>query len=173
MNGYYIAGVVCRILFGLVLVAVVLKVTKTDGRMKCEYDERQMVARGRGYKYGFFTFIVCALLYGFCAGNGAWLPLDPGASMFLLCVVAITVHVSYCIWNDAYFALNENRGSVLIAFLVIGAANLLIGVTNVVQGNAVRAGQLTMRGANLFCGVLFLLFFGVLLAKHLTGEETE
>ena len=47
---YYGMGVVCGILVGLLLMVVILKLTKTDGSLKCKYDERQQLVRGKGFQ---------------------------------------------------------------------------------------------------------------------------
>lgn len=166
-----IAGMATGLLVGLVIAAVSLKMTKTDGRMKCEYDERQSVIRGKGYKYGFFTFMICNFLHGMSYAAEINLPLDPAAFAILSIIIAIAVQISYCIWNDAYFSMNENKNRVLVVFAVIGIVNLALGIFGIYDGRTIENGMMNFRSANLFCGILFLYIFGVLFLKRFVCSE--
>ena len=88
-------------------------------------------------------------------------------------LVGVAVFASYCIWNDGYFALNENRESMLIMFGLIGAMNLVIGIGNLVSGAIIENGALTFRCINLFCALLFLVVFVVLLIKQIKDRKEE
>lgn len=171
MNKYYIMGMVCGVFVGLLLVAVLLKVTKTDGRMKCRYDERQTEARGKGYKYGFFTFLIGDFLYALLCAAEFEVPAEPAAVMMILIVLGMVVQIVYCIWKDAYFSLNENRTRVLVAFAVVAGFNLLLGVFRLLEGDVVVNGVLTFNSMNLLCGILFLIIFFAMLLKRLRGTS--
>lgn len=170
-----IAGMAAGLVAGLIVAAIILKVTKTNGRMKCEYDERQSVIRGKGYKYGFFAFMICNFLHGMSYAAKISLPLDTGAFSVLSIIIAMAVQITYCIWNDAYFSMNENKGRVLSVFALIGIVNLSIGIFGLHEGGAIENGVLNFRCANLFCGVLFLFIFCVLFLKRFwaSGADEE
>ena len=53
MNVEMALGMVTGLVLGLILFIIILKVTKKDGKIKCQYDERQELARGKGFKYGY------------------------------------------------------------------------------------------------------------------------
>ena len=169
------AGIVTGLLVGVILVILLLKVTKTDGSIKCKYDERQSADRGKGYKYGFFTFMFGNFLYAVACAAEVKLPLDEGAAMVLIIVTAVVVHISYCIWKDAYFSLNENRGRLMAAFAVISALNLFLGIRSILEGYGMKDGILTFNATNLLCGLMFVIIFLVMVAKHISektaGEE--
>lgn len=166
-----LAGMAAGLLVGLIVAAVIMKLTKINGRMKCEYDERQSVIRGNGYKYGFFAFMICNFLHGMSYAAEINLLLDPAAFAVLSIIIALAVQISYCIWNDAYFSMNENKTRVLIVFAIIGIVNLAIGIFGLCDGRAIENGVLNFRCTNLFCGVLFLYIFGVLFLKRFAGSE--
>ena len=169
-----LAGMAVGAVFGLVLGAVLLKITKTNGKMKCEYDERQEVLRGRGFKYGFFVMMFCNLIYALLWIGFGQLPIDTGTYMILTVVIGVAVYANYCIWNDCYFSLNENRSRLMIAFAVIGGSNLIIGLTNLFHGNAIESGKMNYHSINLFCGLLFMeIFFALCLRQFRKGEEME
>lgn len=168
-----LVGVGAGIVLGLILVYILLKVTKTDGKVRCRYDERQNEARGKGYKYGFFTFLLCDLAYGIAYGVELKLPFDTGAAMILIMVAAVSVYISYCIWNDAYFSLNENHRRLMIAFVLIAVINLGLGIASLRQGRGIRDGVLTFESANLFCGLLFVIVFLAMAAKRIREKIAE
>lgn len=72
----FIIGLVLVFAVSALLVLLLLKTTKNDGSIKCKYDERQELVRGRGFKYALFTI---------------------GA------IIGMMVYVIYAIWNEAYF----------------------------------------------------------------------
>lgn len=166
-----ILGVGAGILIGVLVIMVMLKITKTDGKMKCEYDERQAALRGNGYRYGFFTILICNIVYGLLWMSLSSLPIDTGAAMILSGLVGVGVQVTYCIWHDCYFSLNEQRTRVMIAFVIIGGINTVLGVHNLLSGSAIENGVLNFHCVNLFCGLLFVEIFVVLLLKHLCGDR--
>ncbi|MDO4321037.1 MAG: hypothetical protein Q4C61_00785 [Lachnospiraceae bacterium] len=163
----YVVGISAGVAVGIILIAVILKVTKTNGRMKCEFDERQELIRGRGYKYGFGTLILCNVLYAGILEIGLKIPVEPDTAMFLMILMSVLVTVSYWIWNDAYFGLNVHRPRIMAAFVLLAALNLWLGVKGILEGRSVKNGRLTTGGLNLFCGIMFIIVFAVLLAKHL------
>lgn len=165
-------GIAMGVIVGLFVVILLLKITKTNGKIKCEYDERQETLRGRGFKYGFFTLMICNGIYGFLWIGFEALPIDAGAFMILDVVIGTAVYATYCIWNDCYFSLNENRSKLMIIFAVIGAGNLVIGISNLLHGRGIENGIMNYRCINLFCGLLFVEIFIALLLRHFRKEES-
>lgn len=163
----YLVGVGIGVAIGLIVVAVILKVTRNDGGIRCKFDERQAIIRGKGYQYGFISLVICNILYALLSATDLKLPVDLDMAVFLGIFISIVVMISYLIWHDAYFALNERRPRVMIAFMLIAALNLWLGVKSILEGRAVRDGVLTGGSLNLFCGILFIIIFVVLLAKHI------
>lgn len=164
-------GVGSGVLLGLVVAAIVLKATKNDGRLRCEYDERQAVLRGKGYRYGFFAMLICNIAYGLLEICLVELPLTAGVAMLLAALIGIGVQIIYCIWHDYYFALNEQRSRFMVVFVLIGGINLALGFHNLLDGSALEHGVLNFRSINLFCGLLFVVIFVALLLRHLKGDE--
>ena len=72
---YLMLGILTGILGGLLITVILLKITKTDGSSRCEFDERQIAARGQAYKYGFFTFLVCDAVYAVLSTGFERLPI--------------------------------------------------------------------------------------------------
>lgn len=174
MRGYLALGIYAGVVIGLLLIIVILKVSKNDGSMKCKYDERQAHVRGKGYKISFFTLVVYNLIYGSMGLVMDKLFLDSWTAMVIGICLAGAVYVVYCIWYDAYFSLNENRGRLLFIFGIIGISNLILGSIKIISGEAVTDGVLNFQSSNFICGLLFIIIFIAILAKKIkTKSEME
>lgn len=172
--GSMFGGILIGALIGCVVGVLILKKTKTDGAIKCKYDERQQTVRGIGFKYGFFTIIIYDLIAGFLTATSEGKQYVDNAVLMLFGIfLGIFVYVSYCIWNDGYFSLNQNKTAVLIAFAVIALANFALAAIEITHGVMIEDGVLTFRCTNLLCGILFILIFLVLVAKSLYKKREE
>lgn len=171
MNLEYILGFLCGGLIGFILILFVLKWTKKDGSSKCKFDERQQIVRDRGFKYGFFVLALCNILY---AGVNALLDgklIDTPVGILLCVIISVVVYACYCIWNEGYFALNENPRRVLIAFVLIALLNFGVFARRVMEKGIMENGVLSACCVNLFCGLMFLVLFAVLLLKWIQNRR--
>lgn len=165
-----IIGLLISIVFFGVLIFVFLKTTKTDGSMKCKYDERQQLVRGRGFKYAFFTMVI----YNFILGFLAFMEIqygDMGTEMINGILAGCVVYVVYCVWNDGYFSMNENMPRILVVLGLIGLMNIILGILSILQGKIMENGILTIRSTNLSCGLMILVLFIVVAIKHVRSKN--
>ena len=105
MSIWFGIGLVC----GLAVVAIVMAILKKVNNGKCEYDERQIAARGKAYKGGFATFITAELVV-FLSEMFMEKPLVIGAPGVLSCLIILIscfVFVEIAIFSDAYFSPNK------------------------------------------------------------------
>ena len=170
--GFKVAFVI-GLAVGLLVVAICVAASKNGDEVKNQFDERQELIRGRGFKYGFFTMMIANATL-LCL-KILEIPLfsNMEVAMTASIVIGVGVFASYCIWNDGYFALNENRKRLLIMFGVIGMMNLIIGIGNAVGGVVMENGALTFRSTNIFCAILFIVIFIVLLFKQIKDGKEE
>lgn len=166
-------GIGCGLVFGGILTAIILKLTKNDGSVKCKYDERQTLVRGRGFKYGFFTLMVYDLIYGFLDMALERRYADNFTALFMGVCLGVLVYVSYCIWNEGYFSMNENPRRVLAAFAIIAVINFSVSAYPLTHDELLTDGMLTYHCTNLVCGLLFVVIFLELLVKWLMGRKEE
>ena len=170
--GFKVAFVI-GLAVGLLVVAICVAASKKGGEVKNQFDERQELVRGKGFKYGFFTMMItnATLL---CL-HILEIPLfsNMEVAMTVSIVIGVSVFASYCIWNDGYFALNENRKSLLIMFGFIGVLNLVIGIGNIFAGVIMENGAFTFRSINLFCSIVFIVVFIMLLLKQIKDGKEE
>ncbi len=120
---------------------------------KDEYDERQVLARGRAFMWGFFTLMICLMVYGMMDMLiGRWCDTLTGC---IICIcAALLVFASICIKQDAFAGIGRNRKRNQTVLLVLTLANLLFGAGNLMEGEIVVDGLLTFRSVSLIVGVM-------------------
>ena len=167
-------SMVAGILAGL-LCAVILKFfqSKKNGK-KCEFDERQELIRGKGFKFGFFSMIICSMLVSCYSTIMEKSVFDVFTASVLSIIVGVGVFAVYCIWKDAYFSFKENRKKMLILFAFLGLANILAVISQVLAGeiSLVENGEIQPFVFNIMCGVLYAAIFGTFFVKEI-AERME
>ena len=164
----YALGLAFGLAVGIGIVALLFKKKVLD----MTFDERQELARGKAYQYGFFTLIGCVAAYGFLdMVIGNWCDALTGG-MICICI-ALTVFATVCILNDAYLSLKENPRKVMTTFVLITALNLFIGVMNVLNGTVMEAGRLVYGSVNLIIGITTLVIQIVYLVNYLLAGRKE
>ena len=153
---------------GVGIVALLFKLKVMD----LTFDERQERARGQAYKYGFWTLVVCLLLYGFSdMVLGRWCDVITGV---MLCLSgALVVFASVCIVKDAYLSLKEKPRKIMTLLAVVSVLNLAIGAMNLKNGRVVESGVLTYGAVNGICGVITLTILVVYVVNYLLAKREE
>ncbi len=164
------AGFAVGIMVGIILVVCLFRLANKDGKTKSEYDERQKLIRGCGYKYGFFAMTVVEALMMCFSACEVKLPVTGVVLHFLGIYAGVLVQISYCVWKDAYWALNNDPKRYMVIFLLTGILNFVIPLTS---GGIVAGGSLQSGFVNFLCGVLFLIVGIELLLKHLRDVKHD
>ncbi|MBO4903208.1 MAG: hypothetical protein J5518_10480 [Lachnospiraceae bacterium] len=165
MDAYNIgklAGVLTGFVVGIVLVAVIARFANRNKKMKTEYDERQNVIRGMGYKYGFYAVVLYAALQTILAVAGIELPMAPEVLAFSYIFLGVTVTFVYCVLNDAYWGLNNNRRRYLILMGLIMLLNGAGVARAIADGSLIVDGKLSTMGMNLLVTVMFIIMMAVM-----------
>lgn len=164
-------SVVCGLLIGFFLVAIFITLALKGEDKKAKYDERQELVRGRGFKYAFAGFLGYNIVVYALDLLGINLHMSLSISALLCALTGITIYAGYCIWNDGYFALNQNKGIVLAVIGVGGILNLALGIWTIVDGAMLINGQLSVRSMNLFCGIMCIVVWSIMLAKYIKDRK--
>lgn len=168
-----VVGVYAGVIIGIICVVLLLALTKNGDSAKCRFDERQELVRGRGFKYGFFTLLICNFIVFMLEMSDVPVYAETEVIVVINCLIGISIYVIYCIWNEGYFALNENRKRLMVAFAVIGVGNLLVSAVNIAEGTMIENGKLTFRSLNLCCGLLLIVVFVTLLLKKVCKDGKD
>lgn len=183
---YYLLGMACGVVFGiLLLVLMSWLVQKTGGKVswgykKDSYDERQLLARGKAYKYAFYTLVIymavvslisefygVTLFMSFC---GIWIGV----------CLSVAVFAVICILKDAYMTLYENAKGVIMLFSMIALMNIGVAVRIICEGRPMLVdGRFSVDCVNLVVGIMFCVILAVFCGKvvynrkSLEAEEEE
>ena len=162
------------ILFAVCVMIILLIALSKERRLQSpQYDERQELERGRGFRYGFFTMLIF---------NGGvlcfdWTGIIPGSNQMILYAsglfAGLLVYAVYCIWHESYFALNQRTNVVISFFTFIGLFNLVIAITTIARGTMMENGRFSTTFLNLECAVLFLILMVTMLIKKLRDRKAD
>ena len=162
------AGFAVGLAVGIVLVVILLKFANTNHKKETEYDERQKAVRGRGYMYGFYAMMIYEAIMICASMSGVTIPAAPIAIHFTGIVLGGLVLSSYCVWNDAYWGLNNNLKRYAVVFLATAALNaipLIAAVKN--DGFNLQDGPIL----NLICIVMLGVLGVEFLVKYLKDKD--
>lgn len=167
----FMVGMVVAIV-ALVILALVQRARKKTAW--CEYDERQLQARGKAFQYGFLALLFYDMFYAvvFEESEPSW--CSNAFGMYLGIGIALAVFGVCAIWNDAFMQLNQSPVAVYLLFGGVGGLNLILGIGHILNGNFVENGKVGFRGVNLILGVVLVLLGLVFAVKnHLDKREEE
>lgn len=173
----YVIGLIVGVLVGLAVVALVVMICRKKGSMrfgKCEYDERQMLARGKAFRAGFFTILIYEAVYAMVDVAGIkWCANVTGIMLGLM--LGITVFAIVAISKDAYMSMNERSTGWMIIWCVVIGLNLVCGLRQALEGELIRDGMLTEEWMNWMCAGMFIAILISQLAhnRKLKREELE
>lgn len=166
MSFAYYAGFGFGMFLGL---AVLLYKWKKDGGL--QYDERQMVGRGKAYRAGFIVSLGSNLLY---AVVNHLYPL-PGDSYFwqIGCMeLSVLVFVLVAIHYDAYLSLTEKPEKLLLSGSLLALSCGLSGIVNLrTDYSDHTAGILSLSVAGMW--VIILAAYGVHIAADWKAKDDE
>lgn len=136
-------------------------------RGRINYDERQIIARGKAYKFGFVAMtlyfvaseLVCII------SKVEWASHETNLSIGI-CFSVVTFAI-VCIIKDAYVGFNQKMSSILIPLIIIGLGNIALGIITLKKNhwNIIYNDQLYLP-ANLVCGAAVFIVIIVALIKY-------
>jgi len=134
MNKEYAAGLAVGIVTALIILALVWKFGKKT--MKGNFDERQELVRGRGYKYACFTVLALITLDLLAESYSAFdaLPVPRTLALFFIILTGVMVYALYCIKNDSYFGVGTDIRTYRAVMWVVIACNAVSGFMGLRDG---------------------------------------
>ncbi len=152
------ANQVSSIIAFVVLVVIIGVISRLSNKKESkQYDERQLLARGNAYKYGFITFAF-EIWFGIFLFDSDMLNLLPVTPSFLFVAgffIALMVFTNYAIVKDA-FAIEKNVKKMVILYLIVAFSNIGVGISRIIDGTIFLNGKLHGTCMNLMLGFLFL-----------------
>ncbi len=168
---FYWMGVALGFLFVISILAL-FKFMKRDRPLKCKYDERQELVRGRGFRYAFFVWLIYGIWDVFF---GESLTVLAEHSIITFCGICLGcfVYAAYAIWNDGYFALNEKPWRVVLVFVGLAVVDFALAGIQIGRGDMQRDGRIAICATNLISGVTLLMVVAVVVVKNLYKKRQE
>jgi len=151
------------IIVGLGISLVLLSSSNKDNKIRTKYDERQKIARGKSYMYGFSVMLITSaiLMLAHLCGAGHFLGCY---GYFITIIVGVIVQTTHAVFHDAYIGLNTNINKYMISMGIIAIINAASAVSGIIEGEMIVDGALDTPFMNLLCTVLFLVLlidFGI------------
>lgn len=149
------------------LVGLAIRYFHTGGSWKCEYDERQELVRGRGYKYGFITLAVYYALDYMVLNifEREW--AQQHVDILIGILLGIGVYAIYCIMNEAFLSLRENQKRYIITLVFVMICNAAGAAVPLISGESlIEDGRITSNCINLFCALLLTIILFVMALKQ-------
>lgn len=173
MDKTYYWGVAIGVLAAVAILGVVLLILKKAGKLKTyRYDERQKIARGQAYQAGFFTMLIYFFAFGITNGlDLIWCETFVGC--FIGIVLGAGVFAVTAIRKDAYLALNENMKTFCLVSGLFIAGNLLSTVANIMAGDLIADGMLTVSAVNMLIALLWVVIFIAQLLHYRKVKKQE
>lgn len=173
MNSDNAAELTIGIVTALVIMVVVWKFNKRN--TKGNFDERQEIIRGRGYKYATFTilgFLVADLL-GERFGIFETCPVGRELVILFMILAGVMVYALYCIKKDSYFGVDSDSRTYRAIMWVVIVCNAFSGIGDL-KNEAFVDGKLAFGPwASVMLAVAFTIIMIALYVKHWGEEEEE
>ena len=166
-------GVICGIIFGLIISAIIFVICNKNGKMKTNYDERQEAIRGRGYKYAFYASYIYFVIWIVLEMGEIHIPAVTPIIVFGGIVVGILTLGIYTVFKNAYWGTNNDPVKYIVVLGIVTVINLAAGITSAMQGELVVDGVLQFQGLNILCGAMMLCLAVALLIKKFIVKEEE
>lgn len=164
-------GFLVGILTGIVVFVLLMLVVNKNRSVKTEYDERQELLRGKGFKYGFFAGLIYVVVLMLLDMMEIAIPATQEVIYFSIIFVAATVMTSYCILTGAYFGINNDRKRFYILSIFVMVINLLTPIRFMIDGSFIQNGLLSTSCINLMCATLFFFISVECIIRNVIEKE--
>ena len=138
-----------------------------------QFDERQLIAQGRGFGLGLLVMVLGGLGIYLYDGLSDREIMTAGTAAILLCSAGMTVANIYCIAKDAYVSIRGSRIATLISAGGLGTMMLDVGIRRLREDGPMVDGRLGPCWGHLALGFMFLSMFLCLLVKLLLDRRNR
>ncbi len=166
---YYLLGMGAGVVCALAAFILSLFIRKKRGTYPCQYDERQIVGRGKAFQAGFFTLLIAGAvcnIWDFAS------PLPGGSFLWNMgaLLLGVTVFALTAIHFDAYLSLNENPRQFLLTGICFVFAMAAIGLNNLQND---RPEERIMGIINFGVGIVWIIIVAALLLHRRGAAQKE
>ena len=156
----------------LMIIAMVLLVSRRSKGAEGNFDERQLMIRGKAYKYGFIATLAALTAVMLCNSVFQFdmMLLGAGACLF----TGLTVFAVYCIWNDAFLSFRQKPSSYLFSGGIVIICNGAGIVKRLAEGTGLYEMLSDVFCLNMLCAAAFVVIEATIVIKLIaTRREQE
>ena len=168
----YIVGFAVGLLFVAFIFFIVWKI-KGAASLKGEYDERQELVRGRGYKYALFAVMGVLALYMITEAWAGALPVPGSVIAFTTILIGAIVYALYCMKNGAFFGVNNSYKAYRIILILVVLTNGISAFLHVRAGELIVNGQLTLGPSMQILAVLGFAIVWIAMEVQIRRDREE
>ena len=166
-------GMVMGIMVGLVLCVILFRFANTDKKIKTQYDERQEAIKGRGYKYSFYTMMLCEVLLMLLQMSDIKIPVENYLLHLGVILISCLVLCLHSIWNGVYWGLNNNHKRYYIIFAIAAVLNMIPIIAAFANNSISTEGFDSLPVMNIMVIVWLAIIGIVALVKKIVSPKEE
>ena len=139
------------------------------------YDERQLIVRGKGYQYAFFTTMGLLMLYAAFA-EPIEKYMEAGIIPLAILLFSGLILMGYCLFHDAFWGLSskKNKRIVVTVWAMFSVLNVMHIVDNSSPEKMWIAGRLSSRFMlPLLLSIFFAIALILMLLKNRMKKDEE
>ena len=157
------------------LIGLLMRKSKRGSLKGGEFDERQELLRGKIYRRAFLVTLLLLALYGCVVALYGRPVMEDGVAGLMIGLLGIGFFAVTCVLRGAFFGVRQKPGMYLLISALCVFSSGVGGIGNILGGECVRDGLLTMAClpvvvAAVFLAVLLTIVYQVYLRKE--DEET-
>ena len=173
VGNYAGIGFVVGLMFAAVLCVILFKFANSNRRIKSEYDERQEALRNKGYKYSFYTVLALEAVMTILSVSEVTFAFPVYLIHLGIILAGCLVLCVYCIWNDVYWGLNNNRKRYTAIIVIAIVLNIIPIITAITNGEISGQGMDSLPVMNIMV-IVWMAIIGVsAIVKKLVKNEDE
>ncbi|MBE5825531.1 MAG: hypothetical protein E7307_02730 [Butyrivibrio sp.] len=166
-------GFVFGLMFAAVLCVILFKFANSNRKIMSEYDERQEVIRNKGYKYSFYTVLALEAAMIVVSVSEMTFPIATYLIHLGIVLIGCLVLCIYCIWNDAYWGLNNNRKRYTAIITIAIVLNIIPIIRAISTGELSGEGFDSLPVMNIMVIVWMAIIGATAIIKKLVKTDGE
>lgn len=122
-------------------------------REKAKYDERQKIEQGKAATSSMYFLMIYCFAYGLVDGLLEITEISTFIAMVCGVILTVLLYACICIWNEAYFPVNQSTTRWMVFLFAVGLFNFFVAYINRDDINPALT--------NTMCGILCMAVTGV------------
>lgn len=172
MNEYTL-GLMFGILGALLIVTILSLAKRRKTGRPDDYDERQLLIRGKAYQHAFILTLCVAALYGGLVAITERAYMADGVAPLLVTFIGVGAFAAESILRDAFYTAQNRPKTYILLYAACILSQIFGAVDHIREHDLVRDGVLTMNVLPLACTVLFSVILICLVVKAVQKPKEE